>query len=139
MNGKQEFRLSSNQLLEILRSLYGLADSGDYWHATFLKHTKKDLGVSSTAWDLSLFFKQIHGSLHGFSATHVDDTLSAGNTKFETETRQTPKRFEAKPRPYDKLNFTGVASTTCEDGSRLIHQTEYAQKLQSLHEDCTYE
>jgi hypothetical protein len=37
------FHLSSEQCLKLLRPLYGLADSGDYWHSTFLKHTKSDL------------------------------------------------------------------------------------------------
>lgn len=56
---KPGFQLTDDQLLEILRPLYGLADSGDYWHGTFLKHLKSDLNMQSTACDPSLFFKQI--------------------------------------------------------------------------------
>ena len=43
VRGQPEFHLESNELLEILRPLYGLADSGDYWHVTFLRHLKEDL------------------------------------------------------------------------------------------------
>lgn len=46
---KPEFQLKDDQLLEILRPLYGLADSGDYWHATFLKHLKSDTNMQSTS------------------------------------------------------------------------------------------
>lgn len=34
----KEFHLSDTHLLKLLKPLYGLADSGDYWHATFSKH-----------------------------------------------------------------------------------------------------
>jgi hypothetical protein len=50
------FHLSSEQCLKLLRPLYGLADSGDYWHSTFLKHTKSDLEMITTFTDASFFF-----------------------------------------------------------------------------------
>lgn len=139
IKGKPEFQLAPNQLLEILRPLYGLADSGDYWHATFLKHLKKDLGMHSTACDLSLFFKQLSGTLHGIVATHVDDTLSAGDKKFEQDTRITARRFDAKPREYETLNFAGVSIETQQNGSRLMHQAQYAAKIELLDKNCDYE
>lgn len=61
VKGKPEFQLVPDQLLETLTPLYGLSDSVDYWHTTFLRHLKKDLEMCSTACDLSLFFKQAQG------------------------------------------------------------------------------
>lgn len=139
LKGKPEFQLAPNQLLEILRPLYGLADSGDYWHATFLRHLKQDLEMRPSACDLSLFFKQLNGSLQGLVATHVDDTLSAGNSGFEKYTQITAKRFDAKPREYENLTFAVVTIETNADGSRKMHQAQYANKLQVLHKECKYE
>lgn len=48
---KPELQLRADQLLEVLRPLYGLADSGNYWHAAFLRHLKQDVGMQSTACD----------------------------------------------------------------------------------------
>ncbi|MEM6805931.1 MAG: reverse transcriptase domain-containing protein, partial [Bacteroidota bacterium] len=36
----REFELSANEVLKILKPLYGLAGSGDYWGATFSTHIK---------------------------------------------------------------------------------------------------
>lgn len=139
VKGKPEFQLKANQLLEILRPLYGLSDSGDYWHATFLKHLKNDLEMYSTACDLSLFFKHVQGSLQGLLATHVDDTLSAGNKAFEESTQVTSQRFDAKPREYENLTFAGVTIKTNPDGSRMMHQAQYAKKIETVEKKCTFE
>lgn len=139
VKGKPEFQLAPNQLLEILRPLYGLADSGDCWHETFLRHLKKGLGMNSTACDLSLFFKHIKGALHGIVATHVDDTLSSGDKIFEKESQVTGQRADSKPRQYDTLNLSGVSIETLRHGSRLMHQSQYAAKIELLHKNCGYE
>lgn len=59
----REFKLLPNQLLKLLRPLYGQSDSGDYWHETFSKHLRHDLMMTQTTWDLSLFFKVVDGKL----------------------------------------------------------------------------
>lgn len=133
MRGKPEFQLEDDELLGILRPLYGLADSGDYWHATFLKHLKKDLEMTTTASDLSFRFKRVQGALKGMIATHVDDTLGAGTREFQDETLKTASRFEAKPRELESLTFAGVVIVTHEDGSRTMHQSPNAQGLTILH------
>ncbi len=41
--------------LKFLRLLYGLVGSGDYRHATFAKHLRKNLSMQTVASDLSCF------------------------------------------------------------------------------------
>ena len=48
-------------ILKLLRPLYGLADSGDYWHATFAAHLKKNLRIQTVASDMSLLFRRARG------------------------------------------------------------------------------
>lgn len=45
----REFRLDAGQLLKQLKPLYGLSDSGDYWHMTFSSHFMDDLKMVPTA------------------------------------------------------------------------------------------
>jgi hypothetical protein len=47
----KEISMGSGKLLELLRPLYGLADSGDYWGRTLSNHQRKDLGMESTTGD----------------------------------------------------------------------------------------
>lgn len=96
--GEPELQLKSNELLELLPPFYGLGDSGDYWHSTFLRQLKNVLGMTTAACNLSLLFKRIQSSLHAMIATYVDDTLRAGTAKLELETMVPGQRFDAKPR-----------------------------------------
>ena len=52
------FKLQDGELLKLLKPLYGVADSGDYWDATFATHVKEDLGMSPMTGDPTLFIKQ---------------------------------------------------------------------------------
>ena len=80
----KEFRLDINQLLKLIKPLYGLSDSGDYWFSTMTGHLVEDLHMHRTAVDVSLFFKRIHASerLTGLRGMYVDDTINAGDVAF---------------------------------------------------------
>jgi hypothetical protein len=49
------FDLNANQVLTLLRPLYGLADSGDSWGSTLLNHLKEELGMKQTVGDPAMF------------------------------------------------------------------------------------
>jgi Reverse transcriptase (RNA-dependent DNA polymerase) len=52
-----EFELNANQVLKLLRPLYGLADSGDYLGSKLLNYLKEKLGMKQTAGDPERFSK----------------------------------------------------------------------------------
>lgn len=87
--------------------------------------------------DLSLFFKVVDTALSGAVVTDVDDTLSAGSSKFEEESKVTERTFESRSREYDNIKFSGVKSDTTNSGF-LMHQSEYVDKLQPLQNDCDF-
>lgn len=98
----KEFELSADEVLKLLKPLYGLADAGDYWNVTMAKHILEDLGMKRTTGDMSLFFKKIHGKLAGIIGTYVDDSLLAGTEEFLQHTDKTIRQFESKGREMDK-------------------------------------
>ena len=44
-----EFKPGPDQLLRLRKRLYGLSDSGDYWHVTFANNLRADLGMTFRA------------------------------------------------------------------------------------------
>ena len=119
----KEFNLGADQLLKLLKPLYGLSDSGDYWHVTFANHLQHDLGMISTAGDLSLFFKMVNGKLPGVTGAYVDDTIRTGTDEFTKESGKTGRRFESKPRKFDNFTFAGIQVERFEGGF-LMHKEQ---------------
>lgn len=107
----------SGHQLKLLRPLYELSDSGDYWSAKFGDHLQNDLQMQRVASDMSLFFKMIHEKVAGITATHIDNTLSTGSDQFTKETTSTSKNFEAKGKEFDNTKFSGVYIETLRNGS----------------------
>lgn len=115
----KEFHLAPNQLLNLLKPLYGLTDAGDYWDATITHHLKNDLEMRASALDIRLFFKLIQGKLAGISGMYVDDSFHAGNEEFLEHTKKTEQKFDSKPRDMNDFNFAGMHVETTAEGFRL--------------------
>lgn len=124
-----EVRLDAHEILDILRQLYGLANDGDYWHATFLQHLKKDLGMKATASYLSLHFKPVQDKLHGTVATHVGEALGAGGKRFNEESLETARKSYTKPSDISYFTFTGLVMETHSDGTQCMNQKPYDKRL----------
>ena len=127
----KEFELPSNHLLKLLHPLYGLADSGDYWNETFASHMKNDLGMKSSAEDISFFFFKAKENLKGLAGTYVDDALFAGDDYFMKHTEKTSERFDSKSREFDRIRFAGVYIESKEDRFH-IHQSSYINRIELL-------
>ena len=97
-----EFNLDSNQLLKLVKPLYGLADSGDYWGRTLMNHLEKELGMKSSVTDSAFLFKRIKEKLAGPCATYVDDCLQAGTDEFCQQAKCVERKFKCRPRDHDK-------------------------------------
>lgn len=94
-----------DHLLFLIRHLYGLCGTGDYWEITLDDRVASDLSMRSTAGDPALYTKTQNSKLVGVSVLYVDDSLNAGTPKFENMTESTLHRFESKPRIYDSFDF----------------------------------
>ena len=132
-----EFELAPNQLLKLLKPLYGLADSGDYWGQTFSQHLADDLGMIPTTIDPALYSKIMDNRLIGLCTTFVDDTLQAGDVKYQAITKMTLQKFKCKDREYDKTQFSGVEIDTLKDEFQ-VHQSRYIKKLSKIPKNSTF-
>jgi hypothetical protein len=74
--------LKPDELLQIMKPLYGLAESGDYCAQTFIRHHLTDLRMTQATGDFSLFFKRAKGALIGILGCYVDDVVRAGTLKY---------------------------------------------------------
>ena len=133
----KEFELGPDQLLKLLRPLYGLTDSGDYWNYTFQDHMVRDLQMEHAVSDLSLFTKHVKGRLKGLAGTYVDDSILAGTTGFMQTTSKTAKRFDSKKKVLDNFVFAGIEVSTTE-GMFQVHQRKQIEKLDLLPLDATH-
>ena len=119
------FHMTEDQLLHLLRPLYGLNDAGDYWHSTFSSHMLTDLNMTACTGDLSLFFKHVGERLCGLTGIYVDDQIGTGDAQFDKESRATERKFQSKAREYDSFKFAGIQVERVVD-QFLLHQSDYA-------------
>jgi hypothetical protein len=131
--------LDENQLLQVVKPLYGLSDSGDYWNETLTDHHLQDLSMEKATGDFSLFFCRAMGKLVGLSGTYVDDILRAGDTPFRSESdKHTASSFDAKPPEILPLKFTGLEISRNPAG-HSIGQPGYIARLRKLAFNATYD
>ena len=133
----KESGLAPDKLLKLLKPLYGLADSGDYWGKTLSEHLLKDIGMKTTLGDGALLYNTMEISLSGLCATYVEDILQAGNDEFSDLVKKTEETFQCKRRNYDNVQFAGIEIETNENGFH-IHQKSYLSKLPILEKNSSF-
>jgi hypothetical protein len=127
-----ELELSQDELLQVIKPLYGLSDSGDYWSETLVKHHLRALHMSQATADFSLFFRTLAGDLTGLSGTHVDDLLQAGTPKFRRDVlKETRRSFDVKDPEEPPLIFTGIEISRSGDGI-IAKQGGYISTISKL-------
>jgi hypothetical protein len=102
-------QLEPDQLLQVVKSLYGPSDAGDYWGQTLADHHRKELHMEQATGDFSLIFKRMMDKLICLSGTNENDIIRAGDDRFRQEsTTSTQNKFETKPIDSTPLTFTGI-------------------------------
>ena len=133
-----EFGLQPNQLLQLLKPLYGLPDSGDYWAKTINNHLINDRGMHPSVGDPALFYRHTDAQLHGLCATYVDDMLQAGDDLFQKETQKTGQKFEYRDLEPDNVVFAGLSISSIENTEYTIHQKNYCTTMKEVLGNCQF-
>lgn len=137
------FGIGDEELLKLELPLYGVCDAGDYWGITVFEHNVNDLGMLSAPGDASLYVKRStpkdDSSVDGVSGMYVDDSINAGNERFEQLTEMTLQKFESKPRTYDDFDFFGAQIRTILPHTFTFDQRHYSSNLAQLPTDASFE
>ncbi len=133
----RKLRVPAGYVLKFLRTFCGLADSGDYRHATFAKNLSDDLAMKPVASDMSLFFRRARGKVTGLLPAYVYDTLACGNDSFAKLTKRTRETFEVKSREHNNRRFSGVYFDKLRECFE-IHQRAYVDRLKNLPRDADF-
>jgi hypothetical protein len=125
--------LGEDELLQVMKPLYGLSDSDDYWAETLSAHHFEDLRTTQATADFSLFFKSLGGKLFGTSGAHVDDILQIGTPELRRQTiTNLGAAFDVKTPENLPFTFTGLKISRNDDGSIAAEQGNYVATLYQL-------
>jgi hypothetical protein len=126
--------LSDDELVRLRKPLYGLSDSGDYWHHTITRFHQA-LDFKQSAGDFAFYYQREADKLLGLSSTFVDDILQAGTDKFRMNLVSALKQgFDIKGPELTPLTFAGLE--VCQYS---LSQAGYIGSLTLLADSSTYE
>lgn len=100
-----EFQLSEDKLLSLLKPLYGLSDSGDYWNNALAKHLTQDVKMIPSTGGLSLYSRRGVDGIIRVVASYIDDTIYCGTKEFEEESKVTAETFKSSERICNNVTF----------------------------------
>jgi Reverse transcriptase (RNA-dependent DNA polymerase) len=101
--------LRKDDILQVLRSLYGLSESGDYWAENLRNHMLNKLQLKQSAADMSLFFRQKGRELSEMVGSYVDNLLCASPRELKKKNeREFTEQFEFKNSRYLPTTFLGM-------------------------------
>ena len=123
------FGVRDEDILGLLKPIYGMADAGDYFGVTVDRHVKHNLGLVPLLGDPSLYVKRNEEDLDGLLGMYVEDILLGGNDDMQELTKLSLKTFDSKERIGDNFKFFRTSFETHADGSSSVTQEAYTEKL----------
>lgn len=111
-----------NTIMKIIKPLYGLAESGTHWWATYFRHHCEKLLMKTSTFDPCLLVTTKEAPSFGIVGMQTDDMLGLSDGAFaETEDRELA--FKAKQKEFLSadypLLFNGCKLTL--EGDDLVH------------------
>ena len=132
----KEFGLAYDELLMLIKPLYGLSDAGDNWYLSLRVYLRNELELTNGDSDLSLFIdvaKYAKGQgVNGLLGVFVDHLLGTDESEFNTTLSNISSRFESKRRIFEDIYFAVVHIKRFEDGTISVDQAAHIQKLEKL-------
>jgi hypothetical protein len=125
-------------IMIVRKPLYGIPEAGTHWWATYYKHHREKLLMTTSSYDPCLLITTQKGAF-GVVGMQTDDTLILGSEEFATlENEELQKaQFSAKPRDElsrtTKLIFNGCVLTQNSDDTMTLRQKDQGKKLRLIH------
>jgi Reverse transcriptase (RNA-dependent DNA polymerase) len=123
-------------VFKVMKPLYGLAESGMHWYATYSKHHIEKLRMATSPFDPCLFVTK-KGVDFGLTVLQTDDTLNLGTKAFMDQEQAELKKagFKAKPQQfYGEGSFGDFNGCHLElkGGDITVTQKGQAEKLKAV-------
>ena len=125
-------------IMEVIKPLYGIAEAGTHWWATYYKHHLTKLSMVTSSYDPCLLITK-SDDIFGIVGMQTDDTLILSDSKFSNleEDELNKASFSAKPKQKLSVNqpllFNGCVLTQhCGSNSISILQKEQGKKIQLI-------
>ncbi len=131
-------------IMRILKPLYGIAEAGTHWWATYSKHHKEKLSMITSTYDPCLLIStnDANKGAFGIVGLQTDDTLILGNKQFQNLEEQELKeaKFTAKPKQRLDVNspliFNGCILTLVSQENTLnVRQKDQGKKIEMIKKD----
>ena len=123
---------SNEDVVEVLKSVYGLSDAPRAWWTNF-SNTLKSLGMCQSEFDPCIFYWYYEGRLSGCVALHVDDTIIGGTSEFHEQVLfRLKNRYPFKHWKTGGGMFLGRRLYQNDDYSIVCDQKEYAEQVQTI-------
>jgi len=88
----------------VLKPLYGIAEAGTHWWATYNKHHKEKLLMTTSTFDLC-FLITTTGTPFGIIGMQIDNTIILGDKQFSAFKKDELVKVSLIAKPKEKLNL----------------------------------
>jgi hypothetical protein len=122
-------------IMEVVKPLYGIAEAGTHWWATYFKHHRDRLNMITSTYDPCLLITSNDSEHFAVVGMQTDDTIGLTDSGFEALEDEMIKeaKFTAKPKqkltPANPLAFNGCILTFREDNTLALQQKKQGEKL----------
>lgn len=118
-------------LLNLLKPLFILSESGDSWFHKYRECIVKKLKLLSTVGDMSFYYKHEDKSRQRTMVVYVDDTVPCVNKKVQEHTDAIPQRFMSK-RWRKSNHFSSLEFIFTRNNMDSSLNTAYAEAINEL-------
>lgn len=98
IHAPKEMELGDDYVLEVIKPLYGIPESGLHWYLTYLDHHTGTLGMNRSNIDPCVLCRRTESGLDGIVLLQVDDSLGFGTPQFLADEEKGSSKFNSKPR-----------------------------------------
>jgi hypothetical protein len=126
----------------VLKPLYGVAEAGTYWWATYFKHHKEKLHMTTSTYNPCLLITTAKKRF-AIVGIQTDDTLGLSDSRFITleQDKLDKAGFTAKPKETltitESLQFNGCILTLDNNNTITLQQKEQGKKIQLINNNTT--
>jgi hypothetical protein len=124
-------------IIRVIKPLYGIAEAGVHWFATYQGHHRKELDMATSTYDPCLLITNGGLEAFGMVGLQTDDTLAIGTSAFSNAEDAALQKANFRAKPKDTLSeevpleFNGCTLTLRGD-TILLTQKGQGAKIEAI-------